>query len=40
MDRAPRVEIPTTGRLIAVHDSGSGTPAAPAGDRSATSFRT
>ena len=33
MDRAPLVEILTTGRLIAVHSSGPGAPAAPAGDR-------
>ncbi len=33
VDRAPLVEIPATGRLIAVRDSGPGTPAAPAGDR-------
>ncbi len=32
-DRAPLVETPTTGRLIAARDSGPGTPAAPAGDR-------
>ena len=33
MDRAPLVEIPPAGRLIAARGSGPGAPAAPAGDR-------